>query len=106
VYFVDMGHLPFVVACAGGTRGSRLISSPIVYSPQSSEKPCSTQCATISANPPETRPNKALELTGRRLVGLPRLRAGGRPVRGGLGGRPPDGAWYLHGRPAAQCLVR
>ena len=51
-------------------------------------------------------PNKALELTGRRWVGLPRLPAGGRPVRGGVGGRPPVGAWYVHGRPAAQCLVR
>jgi hypothetical protein len=52
------------------------------------------------------RPNKALELAGRRLVGLPGSPAGGRPVRGGSGGRPPVAAWYLHGRPAAQCLVR
>jgi hypothetical protein len=48
-------------------------------------------------------PNKALELTGRRLVGSLGLPAGSRPVRGGFGGRPPGGAWYLHGRPAAQC---
>jgi hypothetical protein len=61
---------------------------------------------SLAWGPPPERPNKALELTGRRWVGLPGLPAGGRPVRGELGGRPPDGAWYLHGRPAAQCLVR
>jgi hypothetical protein len=50
-----------------------------------------------SRHEPGLLPNKALELTGRRWVGLPGAPAGGRPVRGRLGGRPPVGAWYLHG---------
>jgi len=48
------------------------------------------------------RPNKALELTGRHLVGLRGFPAAGRPVRGRLAGRPPGASWYTHGRPAAE----
>src|SRR5262245_33218802 len=60
----------------------------------------STSCGSV--RPGSVPPNKVLELTGRHIDACqalqpPAARFGGRFV-----GRPPVGAWYLHGRPAAE----
>ncbi len=51
-------------------------------------------------------PNKALQLTARRLVALRRGQAGCRPGACLTRGRQPGEAWFLHGRAAAERPVR
>ena len=67
-------------------------SSRIASLPDPTARSSRNQCAIGPSTVAETRPNKALELTGRRRSRCPVLQPDGRPVRGHSGGRPPAGA--------------